>query len=229
MTYLSWRLRTLSEWNHILLGQHSWKKAEMTHRLDERSYEVLAAGTSYRCNRQHLLKTPWSQVIHDPSEKSTPEADHLPFVHEPQHLEAGQAKHQAEEKKGANPVNQPCNQPEVKRYQSGGILTKPANWRTISLPEQFCPNQISDISNSLLQSCLSAIFIDIWHWTVDPHKFFTLFSNFLYTRVKLDVLSSLRSLSPNIPSTTAKKCVLHFSTNRTSAWCLLQILRNMII
>ena len=39
------------------LGQKSWDKAEVTRRLDERSYEVQSAGTTFRRNRQHLVKT----------------------------------------------------------------------------------------------------------------------------------------------------------------------------
>ena len=39
----------------FVLGQHTWKK--VTRRLVERSYEVQASGTTYRRNRQHLVKT----------------------------------------------------------------------------------------------------------------------------------------------------------------------------
>jgi len=39
------------------LGQMSWDKAHLTKRLDERSYEVQSAGTTFRRNRQHLVKT----------------------------------------------------------------------------------------------------------------------------------------------------------------------------
>ena len=39
------------------LGQKSWDKAHVTKRLDERSYEVQSAGTTFRRNRQHLVKT----------------------------------------------------------------------------------------------------------------------------------------------------------------------------
>ena len=41
----------------FVLGQKSWDKAEVTRRLDKRSYEVQSAGTTFRCNTQHLVKT----------------------------------------------------------------------------------------------------------------------------------------------------------------------------
>ena len=39
------------------LGQKSWDKAQVTKRLHERSYEVQSRGTTFRRNRQHLVKT----------------------------------------------------------------------------------------------------------------------------------------------------------------------------
>ena len=39
------------------LGQKSWDKAQVTKRLDERSYEVQSRGTTFGRNRQHLVKT----------------------------------------------------------------------------------------------------------------------------------------------------------------------------
>ena len=39
------------------LGKKSWAKGEVTQCLDKRSYEVTAGGTTYRWNRQHLVKT----------------------------------------------------------------------------------------------------------------------------------------------------------------------------
>ena len=39
------------------LGQKSWDKAQVTKRLDERSYEVQSTGTTSRRKRQHLVKT----------------------------------------------------------------------------------------------------------------------------------------------------------------------------
>ena len=41
----------------FVLGQKSWNNAEVTRRLDERSYEIQSAGTTFRRNRQHLVKT----------------------------------------------------------------------------------------------------------------------------------------------------------------------------
>ena len=39
------------------LGQKSWDKAQVTKRLDKRSDKVQSHGTTFRCNRQHLVKT----------------------------------------------------------------------------------------------------------------------------------------------------------------------------
>ena len=59
------------------LGQKSWDKAEVTRRLDERSYEVQSAGTTFRRNRQHLVKTTqptqFQQFVRD---KATPNEIH---------------------------------------------------------------------------------------------------------------------------------------------------------
>ena len=41
----------------FVTGQKSWEKAEVTGRLDEGSYEVQTPGTTFRRNRQHLVKT----------------------------------------------------------------------------------------------------------------------------------------------------------------------------
>ena len=40
------------------LGQSTWKRGEITRRLDERSYEVVSDGHTYRRTRQHLRKSP---------------------------------------------------------------------------------------------------------------------------------------------------------------------------
>ena len=59
------------------LGQKSWDKAEVTRRLDERSYEVQSAGTTFRCNRQHLVKTTQpTQFEQSVRDKATPNEIH---------------------------------------------------------------------------------------------------------------------------------------------------------
>ena len=42
----------------FVLGKHDWDKGKVTKRLDERSYEIQSHGSTYRRNRQHLVKSP---------------------------------------------------------------------------------------------------------------------------------------------------------------------------
>ena len=59
------------------LGQKSWDKAHVTKRLVERSYEVQSAGTTFRCNRQHLVKTTQpTQFEQSVRDKATPNEIH---------------------------------------------------------------------------------------------------------------------------------------------------------
>ena len=58
----------------FVLGQKSWDKAEVTRRLDERSYEIQSSGTTYRRNRQHLVKTAEPSVQHDTTERAKADA-----------------------------------------------------------------------------------------------------------------------------------------------------------
>ena len=59
------------------LGQKSWDKAHVTKRLDERSYEVQSAGTTFRRNRQHLVKTRQPTQFEQPvRDQATPNEIH---------------------------------------------------------------------------------------------------------------------------------------------------------
>nr|XP_058940983.1 uncharacterized protein K02A2.6-like [Pocillopora verrucosa] len=59
------------------LGQKSWDKAHVTKRLVERTYEVQSAGTTFRCNRQHLVKTTQpTQFEQSVRDKATPNEIH---------------------------------------------------------------------------------------------------------------------------------------------------------
>ena len=42
----------------FVLGKHDWDKGKVTKRLDERSYEIQSHRSTYRRNRQHLVKSP---------------------------------------------------------------------------------------------------------------------------------------------------------------------------
>ena len=58
----------------FLLGQKSWDKAEVTRRLDGRSFEIQSAGTTYRRNRQHLVKAAKPSVQYDSTEPAKVDA-----------------------------------------------------------------------------------------------------------------------------------------------------------
>lgn len=58
----------------FVLGQKSWDKAEVTRRLDERSFEIQSAGTTYRRNRQHLVKAAKPSVQYDSTEPAKVDA-----------------------------------------------------------------------------------------------------------------------------------------------------------
>ena len=55
------------------LGNKKWNRATVTRRLDNRSYEVEANGTSYRRNRIHLKKTPDILQVPDHQLEGVPE------------------------------------------------------------------------------------------------------------------------------------------------------------
>jgi len=118
----------------FVLGQKSWNKAEVTRRLDERSYEVKSAGGTYRRNRQHLVLTPKSTTQQDTPKQTKVDAkvgsdqsDHLqpqfPAVQtrsEGNHVPSSARKHHAE---GTGGTAAP------KRTRSGRIIREPAKLR----------------------------------------------------------------------------------------------------
>ena len=115
----------------FVLGQKSWDKAEVTRRLDERSYEIQSSGTTYRRNRQHLVKTAEPSVQHDTTERAKADAevghDHsthqqpqTPAVQttpEKDHVQSSPRKHHAGEKSATPPPT---------RTRSGRITREPA-------------------------------------------------------------------------------------------------------
>ena len=112
----------------FVLGQHTWKKAEVTRRLDERSYEVQASGTTYRRNRQHLVKTsqPSNQQDFAKGPHPVPSADCKVTTpgQGPQHNASPQ--NQAEGMRNRNPLPKPCDPGAVKRSRSGRAIKPPA-------------------------------------------------------------------------------------------------------
>ena len=106
----------------FVLGQKSWDKAEVTRRLD---------GTTYRRNRQHLVKTAEPYVQHDTTERAKADAkvgrDHsthqqpqtpaVPTSPEKDHVQSSPRKHHAGEKSAT---------PSPTRTRSGRIIREPA-------------------------------------------------------------------------------------------------------
>ena len=110
----------------FVLGQHTWKKAEVTRRLDERSYEVQASGTTYRRNRQHLVKTPQPSNQQDCAKAPhiVPSADCRVATPEQESPHNAGSQNQAEGVTNTNPAPNPCD--SVKRSRSGRAIKPPA-------------------------------------------------------------------------------------------------------
>lgn len=113
------------------LGQHTWKKAEVTKRLDQRSYEVLAGGTTYRRNRQHLVRTAKPSDQQDLTRESSPETN-TEGTHQSPVVQNSQGKaspeQQQADKMTVTPQNNPC-EPGVQRSRSGRIIKEPARFK----------------------------------------------------------------------------------------------------
>ena len=126
-------LPTLREGNTVrmkpfVLGQHTWKKAAVTRRLDERSYEVQASGTTYRRNRQHLVKTsqPSEQqaLAKEPHPVPSTDCKVTTTGQDTQHIASPQ--NQAEGKSDTTTLPSPCDSGAVKRSRSGRAIKSPA-------------------------------------------------------------------------------------------------------
>ena len=115
----------------FVLGQKSWDNAEVTRRLDERSFEIQSAGTTYRRNRQHLVKAAKPSVQYDSTEPAKvnakiwsdqtshlqPEAPAVQTSPEGNHVQTSPGKQHAAEKTVA---------PSPRRTRSGRIIRGPA-------------------------------------------------------------------------------------------------------
>ena len=55
------------------LGKYDWDRRKMTRRLDQRSYEVQSHGTTYRHNRQQLVKSPPAHTQHEIAKQTVPD------------------------------------------------------------------------------------------------------------------------------------------------------------
>ena len=120
-------LPTLKEGNTVrmkpfVLGQHTWKK--VTRRLDERSYEVQASGTTYRRNQQHLVKTsqPSEQqaLAKEPHPVPSTDCKMTTPGQDTQHIASPQ--NQAEGKSDTATLPNPCDSRVVKRSRSGRAI-----------------------------------------------------------------------------------------------------------
>ena len=113
----------------FVLGQHTWKKAEVTRRLDERSYEVQTSGTTYRRNRQHLVKSPQPSSQQDLTKgpHPVPSADYKVTIPGQDTQHRASPQNQAEGTSGTTPLPNPlCDSGAVKRSRSGRAIKPPA-------------------------------------------------------------------------------------------------------
>ena len=112
----------------FVLGQHTWKKAEVTRRLDERSYEVQASGTTYRRNRQHLVKTSQPSEQQDLAKEPhpMPRADCKETTPGQDTQHNASPQNQAEGTSDTTTMPHPCDPGAVKHSRSGRAIKPPA-------------------------------------------------------------------------------------------------------
>ena len=112
----------------FVLGQHTWKKAEVTCRLDERLYEVQASSKTYTCNRQHLVKTsqPSNQQHFVKGPHPAPSADCEVTIPKQDSQHNACPQNQAEGTSNTNPLPNPCDSGAVKHSRSGCVIKPPA-------------------------------------------------------------------------------------------------------
>ncbi|XP_022807381.1 uncharacterized protein K02A2.6-like [Stylophora pistillata] len=115
----------------FVLGQHTWKKAEVTRRTDERSYEVQASGTTYKRNRQHLVKTsqPSKQEYLAKEPHPIPSADCKVTNPGQDTQHNASPQNQAEGTSDTTTMPNPCESGAVKRSLSGGAINPTARLR----------------------------------------------------------------------------------------------------
>ena len=124
----------------FVLGKKSWDKAEVTKRLDERSYEIQSSGTTYRRNREHLVKTAEPAVQQNNSERgkadakigsdqkpdlkpqppvvqTSPRKDHVQPSPGKDHVQSSPRKHHAGEQ---------STTPSPRHTRSGRVIREPA-------------------------------------------------------------------------------------------------------
>ena len=124
----------------FVLGKKSWDKAEVTKRLDERSYEIQSSGTTYRRNREHLVKTAEPAAQQNNSERgkadakigsdqkpdlkpqppvvqTSPGKDHVQPSPGKDHVQSSPRKHHAGEQ---------STTPSPRHTRSGRVIREPA-------------------------------------------------------------------------------------------------------
>lgn len=62
----------------FVLGKYDWDKGTVTKRLDERSCEIQSRRSTYRRNRQHLVKIPPASTQLEKANKTIPVPDPRP-------------------------------------------------------------------------------------------------------------------------------------------------------
>ena len=103
----------------------------MTKRLDERSYEIQSAGTTYRRNRQHLVKTAEPSVQPDISEQPRPDTNvgSDQSAHQQSQAPAVQASPEQEHVQTSprtHPTGEKGATTSPRRTHSGRIIREPA-------------------------------------------------------------------------------------------------------
>lgn len=103
----------------------------MTRRLDERSYEVQASGTTYRRNRQHLVKISQPSKQQDLAKEPHPilSADCKVTIPGQDTQHNASPQNQAEETSDTTTMPNPCESGAVKRSRSGRAIKPPARLR----------------------------------------------------------------------------------------------------
>ena len=104
----------------FVLGKHDWNKGKVIRRLDQRSYEIQSHGSTYRRNRQHLVKSPPTptqlETTKDPAPVPLPGSQPNPNTPV------------ANSQKG-HPEIKPAKQASPVRTRSGRVIKEPVRFQ----------------------------------------------------------------------------------------------------
>lgn len=114
-----------------MLGKHDWDKGKVTRRLDQRSYEFQFQGTTYRRNRQHLVKSPPAHTQHEAAKQTVP--DPLPQAQQSRRRQIANHKNYEQryrllEAKQSSPV----------RTRTGRVIKEPVRFQDYFKAKNRC-------------------------------------------------------------------------------------------